>query len=107
MGSSGEDPQNRTFNRELREVAKPSQIKELIPCSLFGVSGGDTYPPRDIWDLKGGKKSKTKKVASSSSVGSRNSMSKADKVKRLKGQDLDSTEQYEAKKKKVKKSGRK
>ena len=82
--TSGEDPQNRTFNRELREVAKPSQIKELIPASLYGVSGGDTYPPRDIWDVKGGKKSKSKKVVSSSSVGSRKSISKADKVKRLK-----------------------
>merc|ERR1711976_1037753 len=64
-----EDPTGREFTCELREIARDSQIKELIPKRDLA---GNVYPPKDLWDIKGGKKSK--KVApvpvpSASSVG--------------------------------------
>ena len=76
-----EDPTGREFTCELREIARDSQIKELIPMNK-GVGG--VYPPRDLWDIKGGKKSKkVAPVPSASSVGGGKKV-KADKVRRFK-----------------------
>ena len=76
-----EDPTGREFTCELREIARDSQIKELIPMNK-GV--GKIYPPRDLWDIKGGKKSKiVTPVPSASSVGGGKKV-KADKVRRFK-----------------------
>ena len=77
-----EDPTGREFTCELREIARDSQIKELIPMNK---GAGKIYPPRDLWEVKGGKK-KSKRldaVPSSSSVGG-GKKQKADKVRRLK-----------------------
>ena len=77
-----EDPTGREFTCELREIARDSQIKELIPMNK---GAGKIYPPRDLWEVKGGKK-KSKKVdavPSSSSLGGGKKL-KADKVRRLK-----------------------
>lgn len=76
-----EDPTGREFTCELREIARDSQIKELIPMNK-GL--GNIYPPRDLWDIKGGKKSKNvAPVPSASSVGGGKKV-KADKVRRFK-----------------------
>ena len=77
-----EDPNNREFYYELREVAKDSQVAELIPCSK---GAGVTYPPKDVWDIKGGKqKAKVQPVKSGASIGSGKGSKKADKIRRLK-----------------------
>ena len=77
-----EDPNNRDFYYELREVAKDRQVAELIPCSK---GAGVTYPPKDVWDIKGGKKkAKVQPVKSGASIGSGKGSKKADKVRRLK-----------------------
>merc|ERR1719480_457483 len=94
-----EDPTGREFTCELREIARDSQIKELIPMNK-GVGG--VYPPRDLWDIKGGKKSKkVAPVPSASSVGGGKKV-KADKVRRFKGQELNSTEEMNEHSKKSK-----
>merc|ERR1711976_499563 len=95
-----EDPTGREFTCELREIARDSQIKELIPRKDLT---GKVYPPKDLWDIKGGKKSKkVAPVPSASSVGAGKKV-KADKVKRLKGQELNSTEELNENSKKSKK----
>jgi len=88
-----EDPTGREFTCELREIARDSQIKELIPMNK---GAGKIYPPKDLWEVKGGK-NKSKRldaVPSSSRVGG-GKKQKADKVRRLKGQDLNSTEEFD------------
>merc|ERR1719481_1126387 len=97
-----DDPRGFSFKQELRDIARDSHIKELIPVNK---GAGKVYPPEDIWDVKGGK-SKPKSRSSSGNLQTKSSSSvgrtKVDKIKRYQANDLDSTEQLQLKKKSVK-----
>merc|ERR1711874_391207 len=70
--SQEQDPHLRYFHEAIRDIARLEHVEELIPCNL---GRGEIYPPKDCWEEKGGKKKKSRKA-------------KADKVKRLKGRNL-------------------
>merc|ERR1712029_721957 len=96
------DPNDYSFYQDLRDIARDSHVKELIPVNK---GTGKIYPPEDIWDVKGGK-SKPKSRSSSGNLQTKSSSSvgrtKVDKIKRYQANDLNSTEQLQLKKKSVK-----
>ena len=67
--SQQQDPHLRYFHEAIRDIGRREHVEELIPCNL---GRGEIYPPKDCWEVKGGKKKKKSRKA------------KADKVKRLK-----------------------
>ena len=73
-----DDPKKREFYCEIREIARESLAQELIPCDK---GAGVVYPPKDCWELKGGRRRTQSK--SSSSLGS-NKKKKADTMRRFK-----------------------
>ena len=77
--NSGDDKDfQRAFYCEIREIARDSLAQELIPCDK---GAGVVYPPKDCWELKGGRRRTQSK--SSSSLGS-NKKKKADTMRRFK-----------------------
>ena len=75
--NSEDDPKDLDFYQEIRDIARDSLRDELIPCD-YGA--GKIYPPKDCWELKGGKVPR-RVTQSSSSVAAKR---KADSVTRLK-----------------------
>merc|ERR1739848_665849 len=119
----GEDPHVRHPEddggvrvREARgEGSQQQGVLLRAPGGCQGQSGGRAHPlqqggrghlpAQDVWDIKGGKqKAKVQPVKSGASIGSGKGSKKADKIRRLKGQDLETTEVIANKSKKRRKN---
>ena len=93
--SQEEDPMERDFHQTLHDIARFEQIEELIPCNRglgwlkilieflrLVLIAGEMYPPKDCWELKGGKKRRTSVGTSSGKTGGK--LRKGEKIKRYK-----------------------